>query len=220
MARSRTHPTTTIGLKAHKVSTPKTQFSDFLVSHSADPTRPHECCAIRCGKQPRALTCRDNGQCTLLSSRPCRASTPSSNQNQGRPGMSARRGRRHPGKALQEFSRSLALDSHHGRPGVPFPRARAPGRSLPLHDPRRDDGDPGTRLRSRGDAAGGAGRAAHRTVRRPDDVHRDADHPDFASFDLSRQRTGVKAGSICPVEVMKRCVEDMKMAEVSIAYAR
>ena len=26
------------------------------------------------------------------------------------------------------------------------------------------------------------------------------------------------AGSICPVEVMKRCVEDMHMAEVSIAY--
>ena len=43
-------------------------------------------------------------------------------------------------------------------------------------------------------------------------------HPDFASFDLSRLRTGVTAGSICPVEVRKRCVEDMKMAEVWIAY--
>ncbi len=31
-------------------------------------------------------------------------------------------------------------------------------------------------------------------------------------------RTGVMAGSICPVEVMKHCIDDMHMAEVSIAY--
>ncbi len=43
-------------------------------------------------------------------------------------------------------------------------------------------------------------------------------HPDFASYDLSSLRTGVMAGSICPVEVMKRCIDDMHMAEVSIAY--
>jgi fatty-acyl-CoA synthase len=43
-------------------------------------------------------------------------------------------------------------------------------------------------------------------------------HPDFDSYDLSSLRTGVMAGSICPVEVMKRCVDDMHMAEVSIAY--
>ena len=43
-------------------------------------------------------------------------------------------------------------------------------------------------------------------------------HPDFASFDLSTLRTGVMAGSICPVEVMKRCIDDMHMAEVSICY--
>jgi fatty-acyl-CoA synthase len=43
-------------------------------------------------------------------------------------------------------------------------------------------------------------------------------HPDFASYDLSSLRTGIMAGSICPVEVMKRCVEDMHMAEASIAY--
>ncbi len=44
------------------------------------------------------------------------------------------------------------------------------------------------------------------------------DHPDFASFDLSSLRTGLMAGSPCPVEVMKRCVADMHMAEVGIAY--
>src|SRR3954471_21719376 len=42
--------------------------------------------------------------------------------------------------------------------------------------------------------------------------------PDFGSYDLSSLRTGIMAGSICPVEVMKRCVSDMHMAEVSIAY--
>lgn len=42
--------------------------------------------------------------------------------------------------------------------------------------------------------------------------------PDFASYDLSSLRTGIMAGSICPVEVMKRCVDDMHMGEVSIAY--
>ena len=43
-------------------------------------------------------------------------------------------------------------------------------------------------------------------------------HPTFADHDLSTLRTGIMAGSICPVEVMKRCVNDMHMAEVSIAY--
>ena len=43
-------------------------------------------------------------------------------------------------------------------------------------------------------------------------------HPDFGTYDLSSLRTGVMAGSICPVEVMKRCIDDMHMAEVSIAY--
>ena len=43
-------------------------------------------------------------------------------------------------------------------------------------------------------------------------------HPSFAEHDLSTLRTGIMAGSICPVEVMKRCVSDMHMSEVSIAY--
>jgi len=41
---------------------------------------------------------------------------------------------------------------------------------------------------------------------------------DFTDYDLSTLRTGVMAGSICPVEVMKRCISDMHMVEVSIAY--
>ena len=41
---------------------------------------------------------------------------------------------------------------------------------------------------------------------------------DFASYDLSSLRTGIMAGSPCPVTVMERCIADMHMAEVSIAY--
>ncbi|QYB00101.1 AMP-binding protein (plasmid) [Rhodococcus sp. USK10] len=43
-------------------------------------------------------------------------------------------------------------------------------------------------------------------------------HADFSTFDLTSLRTGIMAGSPCPVEVMKRCVVDMHMTEVSIAY--
>src|SRR3954447_23921053 len=40
----------------------------------------------------------------------------------------------------------------------------------------------------------------------------------FADYDLSSLRTGVMAGSPCPVEVMKRCISDMHMDEVTICY--
>jgi fatty-acyl-CoA synthase len=43
-------------------------------------------------------------------------------------------------------------------------------------------------------------------------------HPEFARFDLGSLRTGIMAGSPCPIEVMKRCVSDMNMSEVTIAY--
>ncbi len=42
--------------------------------------------------------------------------------------------------------------------------------------------------------------------------------PDFADYDLSSLRTGIMAGSPCPVEVMKRVVDEMGMAEVTICY--
>ena len=44
------------------------------------------------------------------------------------------------------------------------------------------------------------------------------DHPDFGSFDLSSLRTGIMAGSPCPIEIMKRVVSEMHMTEVTIAY--
>ena len=43
-------------------------------------------------------------------------------------------------------------------------------------------------------------------------------HPDFASYDLSSLRTGIMAGSPCPVEVMKQVVARMGMDEVTICY--
>ena len=44
------------------------------------------------------------------------------------------------------------------------------------------------------------------------------DHPDFAKFDLSSLRTGIMAGSPCPIEVMKRAVALMHLREITIAY--
>ena len=43
-------------------------------------------------------------------------------------------------------------------------------------------------------------------------------HPRFASFDLSSLRTGIMAGSPCPIEIMKRVVDDMHLSEITIAY--
>jgi len=43
-------------------------------------------------------------------------------------------------------------------------------------------------------------------------------HPMFDMFDLSSLRTGIMAGSPCPIEAMKRVMNDMNMKEVTIAY--
>jgi fatty-acyl-CoA synthase len=44
------------------------------------------------------------------------------------------------------------------------------------------------------------------------------DHPRFKEFDLSTLRTGIMAGSPCPIEVMKRVVSGMHLSEITIAY--
>ena len=44
------------------------------------------------------------------------------------------------------------------------------------------------------------------------------DHADFDSYDLSSLRSGIMAGSPCPIEVMKQVVDKMNMSEVTIAY--
>jgi fatty-acyl-CoA synthase len=44
------------------------------------------------------------------------------------------------------------------------------------------------------------------------------DHEDFDAFDLSSLRTGIMAGSPCPIEVMRKVVDRMHMSEVAICY--
>ncbi len=44
------------------------------------------------------------------------------------------------------------------------------------------------------------------------------DDPEFSRFDLSGLRTGIMAGAPCPIELMKRVIDDMHMTEVTIGY--
>jgi fatty-acyl-CoA synthase len=45
-------------------------------------------------------------------------------------------------------------------------------------------------------------------------------HPNFEYYDLSTLRTGVMAGSNCPVEVMKNVIDKMNMKEITICYGQ
>jgi fatty-acyl-CoA synthase len=44
------------------------------------------------------------------------------------------------------------------------------------------------------------------------------EHPRFREFDLSSLRTGIMAGSPCPIEVMRRAIGEMNLREITIAY--
>jgi fatty-acyl-CoA synthase len=44
------------------------------------------------------------------------------------------------------------------------------------------------------------------------------EHPEFGTFDLSSLRTGIMAGAPCPIEVMRRCIREMHLSEITIAY--
>ena len=46
------------------------------------------------------------------------------------------------------------------------------------------------------------------------------EHPEFSKFDLSSLRSGIMAGSPCPIEVMKRVIKDMHASEITIAYGQ
>jgi fatty-acyl-CoA synthase len=46
------------------------------------------------------------------------------------------------------------------------------------------------------------------------------EHPNFKKYDLSTLRTGIMAGSPCPIEVMKRVISDMHCSEITIAYGQ
>ncbi len=46
------------------------------------------------------------------------------------------------------------------------------------------------------------------------------EHPEFGRFDLTSLRSGIMAGSPCPIEVMKRVIRDMHASEITIAYGQ
>ena len=88
-----------------------------------------------------------------------------------------------------------------------------------LPDARRDDGLSVRGLRSAGDPAGRAPRsAARRSTACPPCSSPSSTIPSFAKFDLKSLRTGIMAGSPCPIEVMKQVQSHMHMGEVTIAY--
>ncbi|MGE3283341.1 MAG: AMP-binding protein, partial [Alphaproteobacteria bacterium] len=44
------------------------------------------------------------------------------------------------------------------------------------------------------------------------------EHPDFDKFDLTSLRTGMMAGSPCPIEIMRQCIDRMHLTVLSIGY--
>ena len=52
----------------------------------------------------------------------------------------------------------------------------------------------------------------------PTMFHAELDHPDIGKYDVTSLRGGIMAGSICPVELMKKVQEVMKMTDLQIAY--
>ncbi len=46
------------------------------------------------------------------------------------------------------------------------------------------------------------------------------EHPEFRKFDLSTLRSGIMAGSNCPIEVMKKVINEMHASEITIAYGQ
>ena len=44
------------------------------------------------------------------------------------------------------------------------------------------------------------------------------DHPEFKRFDLTSLRTGMMAGAPCPIEVMRRCISEMHLSQMTIGY--
>jgi len=46
------------------------------------------------------------------------------------------------------------------------------------------------------------------------------EHPDFKNYKFEKLRTGIMAGSPCPIKVMKQVIDDMGMSEITIAYGQ
>ena len=90
--------------------------------------------------------------------------------------------------------------------------------NLGEHEPRCDDGDPGAGLRPEATLEAVAKNRCTSLYGVPTMFIAELAEHDFAAYDLSSLRTGIMAGSPCPVEVMKQVIEQMGMTEVSICY--
>lgn len=44
------------------------------------------------------------------------------------------------------------------------------------------------------------------------------EHPNFKQYDLSSLRTGIVAGSLCPMPLMKRCIHEMHLSQITNCY--
>ena len=120
----------------------------------------------------------------------------------------------------------------HRRPDGSFHRGPHddPGADVPLlrhgaGDDRRHDARRHAAAAAVFFAQTGAGlhqqRAHHRVPRRARRCSsRMLEHPDFAKTDFSHMRTGIMAGSPCPIAVMKDVVEKMHMTEITIVYGQ
>ena len=79
-------------------------------------------------------------------------------------------------------------------------------------------GDAGRDVRPAGDDAGGVAGTLSFIGAVPTMFVGMLNHPQFASFDFSSLRTGYIGGAPCPVEIMKRLVNEMNLADMSIVF--
>ena len=98
---------------------------------------------------------------------------------------------------------------------------RMRGRDAGFGGERGDDDSSGGDIRRAGDdARRSTWNARRRSMAFRPCSSRELEHPDFRRFDFSSLRTGVMAGAPCPVEIMKRVVNEMHCAGMTIIYGQ
>ena len=85
---------------------------------------------------------------------------------------------------------------------------------------RRHDGAAGRIVRSRGHARCHRTRTLHLAVRRADDVYCATERSFIAGRNLKSLRTGIMAGSPCPIETMRAVVDRLGCREITIGYGQ
>ena len=115
-----------------------------------------------------------------------------------------------------------AMRAHRARPplhpGAALSLLRHGARRARRHYARRRHGLPRPRLRPARHPPAVAEERCTALHGVPTMFIAELDHPDFATFDLSSLRTGIMAGSPCPIAVMRRVTETMHLSEITIAY--